>query len=46
LLLAREDAAGLTLTEAERARVPDAVDRALSVSFDYYVSKVTAPLDS
>jgi len=46
LLLAREDAAGLTLTEAERARVPDAVDRALSVSFDDYVSKVTAPFDS
>lgn len=46
MLLAREDAAGLTLTEAERARVPDAVDRALSVSFDDYVSKVTAPFDS
>ena len=46
LLLAREDAAGLTLPQAERAWVPDAVDRALSVSFDDYVSEVTAPFDS
>ena len=44
LLLAREDAAGLSLTEAERGVLPDAVDRAMSVSFDDYVSKVVAYL--
>ena len=44
LLFARADAEGLSLTEAERGVVPDAVDRAMSVSFDDYVSKVVAYL--
>jgi predicted nucleotidyltransferase component of viral defense system len=45
LLLAREDAAGLALTDTERGWVPEAVDRAMSVSFDDYVSKVVAYLE-
>ncbi len=45
LLLARPDAGGLAPTDAERAWVPDAVERAMSVSFEDYVSKVVAYLD-
>ncbi len=45
LLLAREDAAGLALSDVERGWVPEAIERAMSVSFDDYVSKVVAYLE-
>jgi hypothetical protein len=45
LLVARAEAEDLTLTKAQRAWVPDAIERAMSISFDDYASKVVAFLD-
>lgn len=45
LLLARTDADAVPLTDAQRAWVPTAVERAMSISFDDYASKVVSYLD-
>jgi predicted nucleotidyltransferase component of viral defense system len=45
LLFAHPEAEELLLTKAQRAWVPDAVERAMSISFDDYASKVVAFLD-
>jgi predicted nucleotidyltransferase component of viral defense system len=44
-LLARADAVGLRLTEAQKTWLPGAVDHAMSVSYDEYVAKVVAYLE-
>ena len=44
-LLARPDAQELRLTERQRAWVHEAIERAMSISFDDYVAKVVAYLD-
>lgn len=45
LLLARPDAAGLALDAVAKKWLSDAIDHALSVSFDEYASKVVAFLE-
>jgi predicted nucleotidyltransferase component of viral defense system len=45
LLFARAEAEELVLSKAQRAWVPDAIERAMSISFDDYASKVVAFLD-
>ena len=45
LLLARPDAEELRVNDAQRGWVPDAIERAMGVSFDDYASKVVAFLD-
>lgn len=45
LLLARPDADAVPLTDAQRAWIPDAIERAMSISFDDYTSKVVSYLD-
>ena len=45
LLLARTDADVVPLTDAQRAWVPDAIERAMSISFDDYTSKVVSYLE-
>lgn len=45
LLLARPDAADLSLDAAARVWLDDAIDRAMGISFDEYASKVVAYLE-
>jgi len=45
LLLARTEADAVPLTDAQRAWVPDAIERAMSISFDDYTSKVVSYLE-
>jgi len=45
-LLARADAEGLRLGDRQRPWIPGAIERAMSISFDEYVSKVVAYLDA
>jgi hypothetical protein len=45
LLLAQPAAKQLELDAAQRARIPDAIERATSISFDEYVAKVVAYLE-
>lgn len=45
LLLARTDADAVRLTDAQRVWTPDAIERAMSISFDDYTSKVVSYLD-
>jgi hypothetical protein len=45
LLFARTDADPLAMGDRERALLPEALERAMSISFDDYVSKVVAYLD-
>jgi hypothetical protein len=45
LLLARADAVGLRLTDAQKAWLPKAIEHAMSVSYDEYVAKVVAYLE-
>jgi len=46
LLLARPDAAKLSLDEAAKKWLDEAIDRAMGVSFDEYTSKVVAYLET
>lgn len=46
LLLARSDASDLKLSTASKRALPDAIDRAIGISFDEYRSKVVAYLGS
>ncbi len=45
LLLARSDAAGLTLDAAAKEWLADAIDHAMGISFDEYASRVVAFLE-
>ena len=45
LLLARTDAATVALDQKKKSLVPQAIEHAMSISFDEYVSKVVAFLD-
>ena len=45
LLLARPEARALKLTAAQKKWVPEAIERAMGISFDAYRSKVIAYLD-
>jgi predicted nucleotidyltransferase component of viral defense system len=45
LLLARPEARALKLSAAQRKWLPDAIERAIGISFDAYRSKVVAYLD-
>jgi predicted nucleotidyltransferase component of viral defense system len=45
LLLARSDAAQLALDHEHKVLIPSALERAMSISFDDYTSKVVAYLD-
>jgi hypothetical protein len=45
LLFSRPDAVGLELDDTKKIWLPEAIDHAMSLSFDDYVSKVVAFLD-